>query len=253
MYLVEGWLKGSAEINKSDENRKKAAKILAEGLNQPEDFCYNAIKNARLCTYGDNVNFFNINGTYDGVTGEDLYNNMSVSYANVGYIDKDKIGNPDIQNWREIGNPTIIRAISSLSGSDHAPEGGVTFTRATTVEETAEAVSTKKVSISFLSGSADLDDNSKYIIDKEFANIARGFSKARIRIEGNTDNTGNYDLNKKLSRERAQVVADYLSQSHGFDVNRFIVIGNGPDKPVAENTTKDGKSKNRRTDFELIP
>jgi len=34
--------------------------------------------------------------------------------------------------------------------------------------------------------------------------------------------------------------------------NRFVIVGNGPDKPVASNNTEAGKAKNRRTDFELI-
>ena len=47
-------------------------------------------------------------------------------------------------------------------------------------------------------------------------------------------------------------MADYLITTHKMARNRFTVIGNGPDKPVATNTTDEGKGKNRRTDFELI-
>jgi NitT/TauT family transport system substrate-binding protein len=109
------------------------------------------------------------------------------------------------------------------------------------------------VSISFRSGEFQLDENSKYIIDKEFLPIAQAFSNARVRVEGNTDNVGNHDANVALSRKRAQAVVDYLIRQHSMPKNRFLVYGNGPDKPVASNTTEDGKSKNRRTDFELIP
>ena len=69
--LLEGWFKGAAEINTSDESKKKAAKILADGLGQPEDFCYNAINNARLCNYGDNVNFYNLNKVFSMPFGSD--------------------------------------------------------------------------------------------------------------------------------------------------------------------------------------
>jgi NitT/TauT family transport system substrate-binding protein len=48
-------------------------------------------------------------------------------------------------------------------------------------------------------------------------------------------------------------VADYLITQHGFDPNRFVVIGNGQDKPIEDNTSEEGRAKNRRTDFELIP
>ena len=74
----------------------------------------------------------------------------------------------------------------------------------------------------------------------------------RIRIEGNTDITGSRDLNVKLSKERAQAVADYLVSEYNFDPNRFVIVGNGPDKPIASNDTEAGRAKNRRTDFEFL-
>jgi NitT/TauT family transport system substrate-binding protein len=245
-FLVEGWLKGAAEINSSDKAKRDAAKILAEGLNQPEDFCYNAINNARLCTYGDNSNFFNLTGKYDGVTGEDLYSTMTVAYTNAGFV------TGSVPSWREISYPNIIRSITTLNGPTDGPEIQTSFTKSEKDKE-VEAISTKKVTISFPTGSYTLDDNAQYIIDKEFISVAKGFSGSKIRIEGNTDNVGNPSSNKSLSEKRAQAVADYLIRNHGFDANRITVIGNGQDKPVAENTTDEGRKKNRRTDFELIP
>jgi NitT/TauT family transport system substrate-binding protein len=244
--LVTGWFRGAAEINSSDDNKRKAAKILAEGLSQPEDFCYNAINNARLCTYGDNVNFFNLSGKFDGVSGEDLYSNMTVAYTNAGFV------TGSVPSWRAVSDPSIVKAITSLSGPEHGPEISSTFTKNDN-DVKAEAISSKKVTISFPTGSYILDENAQYVIDKEFVTVAKGFSGAKIRIEGNTDNTGSYSTNKNLSQLRAQSVADYLIRVHNFDKNRLIVIGNGPDKPVADNTTEDGRSKNRRTDFELLP
>ena len=96
-----------------------------------------------------------------------------------------------------------------------------------------------------------MDENAKYIIDKEFVEIAKVFN-SRIRIEGNTDNTGNAQSNQRLSEKRAQAVANYLIETHGMDRNRFIVIGNGVTQPIADNGTEAGRAKNRRTDFELL-
>jgi len=75
---------------------------------------------------------------------------------------------------------------------------------------------------------------------------------SRIRIEGNTDNVGSVASNKALSLKRANAVANYLITEHGMPRNRFIIVGNGPDKPIASNNTEAGRAKNRRTDFELI-
>jgi len=62
---------------------------------------------------------------------------------------------------------------------------------------------------------------------------------------------GSRDANVRLSRARAEAVAQYL-MTKGFDRNKFDVVGNGPDKPVASNDSDGGRAKNRRTDFEVI-
>ncbi|MBN1416976.1 MAG: OmpA family protein [Bacteroidales bacterium] len=246
LQLLEGWMKGAAEINASETAKQKAAKILAEGLQQPEDFCLQAINNVRLCTYGDNINFFNLKGNYSGVTGEDLYNKMSVKYAKIGYE------TTNIPSWRLAANASLVSSIN-LPGSVNEAEGAARFEQASATAQSAQAISTKAVRISFPTGSYQLDENAKYIIDNEFLDIAKMFGNARIRIEGNTDNTGSAALNKTLSYKRAKAVADYLTRQHGFDYDRFVIVGNGPDKPIADNSTEEGRAKNRRTDFELLP
>lgn len=244
--LYEGWMIGASEINTSDEAKQKAAKILMEGLSMPEDFCAQAIENVRLCTHGDNMNFYGLNTDYDGVTGEDIYNKMDIKYQKAGYIQD------NITSWRLIANSSLVTSCT-LSGTEHNAEGEKEFTEIDdTASEDMEVVSTKPVTIQFASGSSTLDDNMKYIIDMEFLDIAKSFANARIRIEGNTDNTGNAQANIELSKKRAQAVADYLINEHGFDKNRFIIVGNGPNNPVADNNTDDGRAKNRRTDFQLL-
>ncbi|MEM9919454.1 MAG: phosphate ABC transporter substrate-binding/OmpA family protein [Bacteroidota bacterium] len=248
MDLYEGWMKGAAEINSDDAAKRKAAKILAEAFDGfDETMTYNAISNVRLCTHGDNLDFFAINQDYKGVTGEELYSNMTNVYTGLGYI-KDKV-----PNWRLIRYPDMVRSNSSLTGSTHAAEGQKVFASAKKSDETKAAIATKAVSISFRTAEFQLDENAKYIIDKEFVDIAKSFANSRIRVEGNTDNVGNKASNKRLSLKRAQSVVNYLIDEHGMPRNRFIVVGNGPDKPVAPNNTEDGRSKNRRTDFELVP
>ena len=245
--LYEGWMKGASEINVSDENKLKAAKILAEGLNQPEDFCLQAINNVRLATHGDNRDFFGLNRDYSGVTGEQLYNKMKTKYQEVGY----NTGNA--RSWRLLASD-IINGVE-LAGNEHNSEAGKVFQTDQGAENNKEAISTKKVSISFRTGEYMLDDNAKQIIDLQFTDIAKAFSNAKIRIEGNTDNVGSRETNIILSKKRAQAVADFLIQTHKMPKERFIIVGNGPDNPVpgCENNDSDAcKSKNRRTDFELI-
>ncbi len=64
-------------------------------------------------------------------------------------------------------------------------------------------------------------------------------------IEGHTDNLGSAANNKKLSLKRANAVLNYFV-SKGISKNRFTVRGMGPDYPVADNRTEEGRTKNRR-------
>ncbi len=243
--LFEGWMKGAAEINDSEVNKRKAAKILSEGLNMPEDFCYKAINNVRLCTYGDNMNFFGLNSSYNGVKGEELYGNMTNKYKELGYAN-----NPP--SWRFVADPSIVRSINLKTDKKQAEEKKATFTPVTKKLESAPSFSEKKITIHFPSGSHALSEDSKQIIDDQFVDIAKAFGSARIRIEGNTDSKGSRNLNVNLSKKRAQSVADYLINEYQMDKNRLVVVGNGPDKPVADNKTDAGRAKNRRTEFHLL-
>ncbi|MCF8247634.1 MAG: OmpA family protein [Saprospiraceae bacterium] len=245
--LYEGWMKGAAEINSDPAAKQKAAKILSENFEGiSEEWAVKAIDNVRLCTHGDNLNFFGQNPDFKGVTGDKLYGRMSQVYTDLGYI---KGRTP---TWREIANSNAVRA-TDLAGSTNAAEGQKTFAEVTKKEGAEkETIATKRVSINFRSGEYRLDENAKYIIDKEFVEIAKAFANARIRIEGNTDDVGAKAANVALSQKRAEAVRDYLVSEHSMPRNRFIVIGNGPDNPVAPNTSEDGKAKNRRTDFELV-
>jgi NitT/TauT family transport system substrate-binding protein len=243
--LVEGWMRGAAEINSSAEAKQKAAEILAAGLGQDAGFCKNAIDNARLCTFGDNKGFFSIDGCNSCVTGEQLYQKMAIIYKQVGVISETP------PSWRLVSDSRILRQIN-LTGPQHEAETMKSFTKPTAQEVRAEAFASKSVSIVFPSGSFSLDDNAKYIIDREVIPILKAFGSARVRVEGNTDNVGAAASNLALSKKRASSAVAYIVHQHGFDPNRFIEIGNGPDKPVADNATDEGRAKNRRTEFQLL-
>lgn len=71
-------------------------------------------------------------------------------------------------------------------------------------------------------------------------------SSACIRIEGHTDDVGSDSFNERLSRARAQSVVRYLTRHFGIDSDRLISAGYGENKPMANNGTEVGRSKNRR-------
>lgn len=245
--LIEGWMKGAADINTSETAKYDAAKILSIGLNQPVDFCKKAINNTRLTTFGDNQNFFNLNGNYNGVTGEKLYSKMSDLYTQIGLIHK------NVPQWRLVIDATALRNVNLQPADGQEAETEKQFSK---VDDSAgkqmSAYASKQITISFNTGSYSLSDDAKRIIRKDFVPIAQAFTGSRVRVAGNTDNTGDPEYNRTLSYQRAKAAIDYLVSNYKFNRNRFIPVGNGPDNPVDSNDTDEGRAKNRRTDFELL-
>ena len=79
----------------------------------------------------------------------------------------------------------------------------------------------------------------------------RDYPDTKWKIEGHTDNTGNYNKNIELSKQRAQSVYNYFI-SNGIDRSRLFINGYGPDFPVADNSNETGRALNRRVAIILI-
>jgi chemotaxis protein MotB len=77
-----------------------------------------------------------------------------------------------------------------------------------------------------------------------------------IRIEGNTDNvpisTGKYRSNWELSTARATNIVHYLIEKYHFQPDKISAVGYGEYRPVADNSTAEGRTKNRRVDIVLL-
>jgi len=101
--------------------------------------------------------------------------------------------------------------------------------------------------ISFGVGSAALKAGQQALIAKIAAAMKR-FPGAEVRIEGHTDDTGRRDGNLRLSRRRAETVARMLEQQLELAADSIATEGFGPDRPVALNSTAEGRAKNRRID-----
>ena len=251
--LVGGWLKGAAEVNASSDKKDEAAEILSKGLNIDKASALAAIDNTRLATYGDNLNFFGLDPAYTGVTGEDLYTEMFRMYSQTKRSDGTLVISGTVPPWRNIADPSIVASLDlpkDTAMTSAEPEK--VFEPAKPADVSKPAIASKALTITFDTGSSQLDENAKAIIDMNFVSVAKSFGNARIRIEGNTDNVGDANSNLLLSQRRAEAVANYLIERYGFDRNRFMIMGNGQTKPIADNATADGRAMNRRTDFEIV-
>ena len=83
----------------------------------------------------------------------------------------------------------------------------------------------------------------------EIAKLLKADPNLKVYVVGHTDNTASLDLNLKLSRERAEAVAQALVSGHGIDAGRLIGQGVGPLAPVASNDSEEGRAKNRRVEL----
>lgn len=248
--FYEGWMKGLAELRDNASNMQKAARYMAELNGVSPDDAMGMMSVVYWTNHGDNLNFFGLNPDYKGQKGQNLYEKMAAKFVETG--DAEKIA----PAWRSVIYLGAIQAAENvLTGPAYAAEKSKTFNPVTAAEKSAPAIASKPVSITFATGRFELDENAKTIIDLQFADVARTFANTKVRIEGNTDNVGSAASNKVLSEKRAKSVADYLRTQYGMDPNRFVIVGNGPDKPVPgceSNSTEDCRAKNRRTEFQLI-
>jgi len=86
---------------------------------------------------------------------------------------------------------------------------------------------------------------------EEIAKVLNLNPTMRLGIYGHTDSVGRASYNLKLSKKRAQAVANELLKM-GLSKERFVVDGFGESRPIATNETKEGRSKNRRTEIKII-
>jgi outer membrane protein OmpA-like peptidoglycan-associated protein len=104
------------------------------------------------------------------------------------------------------------------------------------------------VNLYFDTGSSRLQPSSQARLD-QFAMAVKGNRDIHIKVSGYTDNVGNNDNNMRLSQSRADAVASDL-QNRGIPSGEVTAQGFGEDNAVADNTTADGRSQNRRVTVE---
>ena len=98
---------------------------------------------------------------------------------------------------------------------------------------------------------AELNNNSKKVIEKFSEEINRDNLKGKIKIEGYTDNVGKSNYNEKLSLERATKVAEELKKQVKNSDTEYEILGKGATNPIGDNKTEVGRAKNRRVEIEF--
>ena len=118
-------------------------------------------------------------------------------------------------------------------------------------ESAAELVhSLNSEKISFESGSSDLTDTDRTVLQQAAARLKALPAGTVIDVTGHTDNTGDAAANTKLSQERADLVRAFLVQN-GVAADRLVAKGFGSTQPIASNDTEEGRAQNRRIEYRL--
>jgi outer membrane protein OmpA-like peptidoglycan-associated protein len=100
----------------------------------------------------------------------------------------------------------------------------------------------------FAFGKATLLPKSYKLLDQVAKIILEHPTIPRVVVEGHTDSLGNAEVNRRLSRERAAIVRQYLEKK-GIPPGKLESRGYGPDRPAATNATPEGREENRRVEF----
>lgn len=93
---------------------------------------------------------------------------------------------------------------------------------------------------------AGLSDDAKAQLDEFAAVVLAVEGHAYIEIQGHTDNIGSEGYNLDLGYKRAEAAMRYLNMEQGVPLFRMNVISYGEFKPIADNSTKEGRAQNRR-------
>ena len=241
-----------------------AARLLAAAYNLPAEDCQKMIGkdggiasgDAHLTNYRENANFFL--DPMNPSNFEVVWNRASTIYKSLGALSvpvpaaKVKAAGvlakmaDEYRNVRDLSQPTF--------------KPGMLFKHA---EADTGEILTKSVIIQFQPNSSTLNaeyDQSIPQTLEEIGKLAGSFGNAYIVIEGNTDASKKglvpADLVRQLSYDRADAVRKSIMDKYRFDPNKFKVLGNGWDNPLAgctDPSNLEHNRKNRRVEVKVFP
>ncbi len=150
------------------------------------------------------------------------------------------------------GKPATFQGetMLTITGTPPAPPPAATPTPPRVeVRENKIAINEK---IQFAYDKADILPVSFDLLNEIVAVIKKNPHIKRIQIEGHASADGEVNHNRQLSDARARSVQAYLIDKGGVAKQMLIAKGFGIDKPIADNTTKEGREQNRRVEFNIV-
>lgn len=259
--LVRGIFEGIDLVRKDSAN---AARMLSQAFGLPAEDCQGMIGkdggvvdgDAHLTNYRENANFFL--DPMNPSNFEVVWNRASTIYKSLGAIStpvpsaKVKAANVLAKMAQE------YRDVRDLSQATF--KAGMIFK---TAEAESGEILTKAVIVQFEPNKVVLNNNydtNISVVLEEIGKLAGTFGNAYLVIEGNTDASRKgvvpADLVRQLSYDRADAVRKAIMAKYKFDPNKFKVMGNGWDNPLAGMTdpsNADHNRRNRRVEVKVFP
>jgi outer membrane protein OmpA-like peptidoglycan-associated protein len=251
--IISGILKATYtatnQMKQYDEWRKFASETTAKTFNlETPEYWYNMFKGqtgskggisynmggTRVFNYQDAMQYY---GITDGTNRyKAVYTQVSNYLTTLNPFDF----NANVKNvtpYEEAVNLYFLKNINDV-------ESGQAY-KADYSKSASTVVASGEWNINFDTGSSNIKSSSNADVEKIY-NLLIQAEDTKLEVSGHTDNTGNSDANQKLSEQRANSVVAEL-QRRGIPANRFqSVTGKGDSQPIGDNTTAEGKAKNRR-------
>ena len=243
---------------------KNAAQLLSKAYGIPVEDCQAMIGkdggvaegDAHLTNYRENVNFFL--DPMNPSNFETVWNRASTIYKSLGAIDA-PVPSAKVKAATILAKMSDeYKEVRDLSQPSFKP--GALFK---TAEADSGEILTKSVIVAFEPNKTALNpgyDASIPATMTAIGTLAGTFGNAYIVIEGNTDASRKgvvpSDLVRQLSYDRADSVRKAILEKYKFDPNKFKVIGNGWDNPVAgctDASNPEHNKKNRRVEVKVFP
>jgi len=193
-------------------------------------------------------------------TLHDKYPN--VCFHTISLADNEK-ARTTLKAISELGDDCVYAEASELSGNPAAIDqlANDIFYSVETREIVQEVVEVEAVAVvpeivefgttTFAFDKYELTPEAKMGLDKNLDKL-NSQPDLNIVIQGHTDSIGTENYNQKLSEQRAQAVYEYLI-SKGFSPERMQTVGYGESRPVADNTSAQGRASNRRSEIIAVP
>lgn len=105
--------------------------------------------------------------------------------------------------------------------------------------------------VQFDTGKSTIKPESNALLDEVAEVLQQHPEMSKVEVQGHTDNRGSAALNKSLSQARAESVRKAMIQ-RGIAAERLVAKGYGPDRPLDDNATAEGRQKNRRVQFLIV-